>query len=121
MNKYTTRTYQIDRALIAPGNNDRTIFNATELQALADNIAANGLLQPIMIRPVADGRYEIILGERRFRAMSLLAWEKIPCIIRDVSDEEASAGDAWAALGKSFKRQECQAAARALETVLMLV
>lgn len=92
MNKYTTRTYQIDRALIAPGNNDRTIFNATELQALADNIAANGLLQPIMIRPVADGRYEIILGERRFRAMSLLAWEKIPCIIRDVSDEEASAG-----------------------------
>lgn len=89
---YTTRTYRIDYSAITPGNNDRTIFNLAELQALADNIRANGLLQPIMVRPITEGQYQIILGERRYRAIGLLGWEKVACIVRNVTDEEASAG-----------------------------
>ncbi len=92
MPDYTSRTFKIKRDQITPGKNDRTIFNPAELQALADNIATNGLLQPIMVRPVGGDRYEIILGERRYRACSLLGWDKIPCIVRDVTEEEASAG-----------------------------
>lgn len=90
--KYTTRTYQIDRVSIIPGDNDRTIFHAAELEALAENISTNGLLQPIMVRPIDSDRYQIILGERRFRAISLLGWEKVPCIVRNVTEQEASAG-----------------------------
>jgi ParB/RepB/Spo0J family partition protein len=92
MSKYTTRTYHLNRAEIIPGDNDRTVFNAAELQALADNINENGLLQPIMVRKLTNGQYQIILGERRYRATGLLGWETIPAIIRDVTDEEASAG-----------------------------
>lgn len=88
----TTRTYKLDCTAIIPGNNDRTLFNQAELQALSENIAANGLLQPIMVRPLSEGQYQIILGERRFRAIRLLGWETIPAIIRDVTEEEASAG-----------------------------
>lgn len=86
------RTYHLNRSEIIPGNNDRTIFNAGELQTLADNIAANGLLQPIMVRKLDDSRYQIILGERRYRATGLLGWATIPAVIRDVTEEEASAG-----------------------------
>lgn len=86
------RTYHIATAAITAGTNDRTIFHPAELHALADNIAANGLLQPIMVRPIGEGRYQIILGERRFRAVCLLGWEKIPAVVQDVTDEEASAG-----------------------------
>lgn len=45
-----------------------------------------------MVRPIGGDRYEIILGERRFRACSLLGWDTIPCVVREVTEEEASAG-----------------------------
>lgn len=86
-----TSVNQIDLTLIVPGNNDRTIFNQTKLQTLADNIKDNGLIQPISIRQLPDTElYQIIAGERRFRACQLAGMETIAAIILDVSDQEAS-------------------------------
>ena len=61
------------------------------LQELADSIRAQGLMQPIVIRPVSDKRYEIIAGERRWRAAQLAGLESIPAMVRDVGDDAAMA------------------------------
>lgn len=65
------------------------------LQELANSIKAQGVMQPIVVRPIADvqgqKRYEIIAGERRWRASQLAGLDKIPAVIRDVSDEAAIA------------------------------
>jgi len=61
------------------------------LRELADSIIAQGVIQPIAVRPVADQRYEIIAGERRWRAAQLAGLEVIPVVIRDVSDQAAIA------------------------------
>lgn len=61
------------------------------LQELAESIKAQGVMQPIVIRPIDTDRYEIIAGERRWRACQLAGLEKIPAIIRDVPDEAAVA------------------------------
>lgn len=61
------------------------------LQELADSIKAQGVMQPIVVRPIGDDRYEIIAGERRWRASQLAGLEKIPAVIRDVPDEAAIA------------------------------
>jgi ParB family chromosome partitioning protein len=61
------------------------------LQELADSIKAQGLMQPIVIRPISDKRYEIIAGERRWRAAQLAGLGEIPALVRDVSDEAAIA------------------------------
>jgi ParB/RepB/Spo0J family partition protein len=83
---------QVPTDRITAGLNDRETFNRSELEALAANIAANGLLQPPVYRPLADGTYQIIAGERRTRAMrDILAWPLIPAIVTDMSDEEAIA------------------------------
>lgn len=82
---------EIDIAMTVPGNNDRTIFSQKDLQALADNIKANGLIQPISVRQLPDTElYQIIAGERRFRACKLAGMEIIPAIVSDLSDEEAA-------------------------------
>jgi len=61
------------------------------LQELADSIKAQGVMQPIVVRPVGSQRYEIIAGERRWRATQLAGLADIPAIVRDVSDETAIA------------------------------
>ena len=61
------------------------------LQDLADSIKAQGVMQPIVVRPISDSRYEIIAGERRWRATQLAGLHSIPTIIRDVPDEAAIA------------------------------
>jgi ParB family chromosome partitioning protein len=61
------------------------------LQDLANSIKAQGLMQPIVLRPVGSGNYEIIAGERRWRASQLAGLDRIPALIRDVSDEAAIA------------------------------
>lgn len=61
------------------------------LQELADSIKAQGVMQPIVVRPVGDQRYEIIAGERRWRACQLAGLHTIPAVIRDVNDEAAIA------------------------------
>ena len=77
---------------IIPGKNDRTIFDEGGLRELADSIKEHGLIQPVTVRYVEDCKqFEIIAGERRFRACKLLGWQTIPAIVTVLEDEEASA------------------------------
>lgn len=69
----------------------RQQFDEVQLNELAQSIQVNGLLQPIIVRLNDDQKYEIIAGERRFRAVELLNWEKIPAIVRDYSNQESAA------------------------------
>lgn len=61
------------------------------LEELANSIRVQGVMQPIVVRPIADGRYEIIAGERRWRATQQAGLDSIPAVIRDVPDEAAIA------------------------------
>jgi len=69
----------------------RTRMDETALQELADSIREHGLLQPIVVRPVGGGLFEIIAGERRFRAAGLAQLAEVPVIVKEVSDENALA------------------------------
>ncbi len=75
--------------LIVPNpRQPRRDFSDAELQELQLSMQVSGLLQPIAVRPRTDGRFELIAGERRYRAASRLGWSTIPAYIRDVSDEQ---------------------------------
>jgi ParB family transcriptional regulator, chromosome partitioning protein len=64
-------------------------FDPEQLGELAASISANGVVQPILVRPQANGRFQLIAGERRWRASEMLHKETIPAILRQVSDEQA--------------------------------
>lgn len=64
----------------------RTRFSDEALEALAESIRASGVVQPLIVRPAGRGKYEIIAGERRWRAAQMAGVEKVPVVIRD-SDE----------------------------------
>ena len=65
-------------------------FDNEALAELAESIRANGVVQPVVVRPGADGRYKLILGERRCRASKLAGKTTIPAIVRRVSDQQAA-------------------------------
>lgn len=69
----------------------RDHFDEAKLRELADSIREKGVLQPIMVRPVKDGSgdYEIIAGERRWRAAQLARLHEVPVVVRDISDAES--------------------------------
>jgi ParB family chromosome partitioning protein len=69
----------------------RQALDQDKIQELALSIKEHGVVQPIVVRPVAGGRYEIIAGERRWRACRILGLKFIPAIIKDYGDLEASA------------------------------
>ncbi len=69
----------------------RTDMHEEALEELAKSIRAQGVMQPIVVRPISDTRYEIIAGERRWRATQLAGLDTIPAIIKPVSDESAIA------------------------------
>ena len=69
--------------------NPRRYFDEGELQELAASIRQHGIVQPVVVRPVTNGNYEIIAGERRWRASQLAGFAEIPVIIRDVDDRTA--------------------------------
>ena len=69
----------------------RIDFDEAALQELADSIKAQGVMQPIVVRSTGADRYEIVAGERRWRASQLAALDTIPAIVRDISDETAIA------------------------------
>lgn len=82
---------EIPVAAIVPNQyQPRKVFDQTEIQELAQTISEHGLLQPIVVREFRPGEYEIIAGERRFRAVKLLQWEKIPAIVEKMSDAESA-------------------------------
>jgi len=67
----------------------RSQMNGDQLAELAASISANGVVQPVLVRPLANGRYQLIAGERRWRASELAGKKTIPAILRQVSDEQA--------------------------------
>ena len=69
----------------------RREFDEEALQTLASSIKAQGVLQPVVARPLADDRYEILSGERRWRAAQMVGLDHVPVVIKDVSDEAAIA------------------------------
>jgi ParB family transcriptional regulator, chromosome partitioning protein len=69
----------------------RTRMDEPSLQELAQSIRAQGLMQPILVRQVAPGQYEIIAGERRVRAAKIAGLDEVPVLIKDVPDEAAAA------------------------------
>ena len=69
----------------------RTNMDQVALAELAESIKAQGVMQPILVRPVNDDRFEIIAGERRWRAAQLAGLSEVPALIRNVADESALA------------------------------
>lgn len=78
--------------MMQPGKyQPRIDMSEDSLDELADSIRAQGLVQPIVVRPIKGGRYEIIAGERRWRASHIAGLETVPALVRDVSDRSAIA------------------------------
>lgn len=78
--------------MIQPGKyQPRVDMSEDSLDELADSIRAQGIVQPIVVRPISGGRFEIIAGERRWRASKLANLDTIPALVRDVSDRSAIA------------------------------
>ncbi|OOY35428.1 chromosome partitioning protein ParB [Solemya velum gill symbiont] len=69
----------------------RRNFDKEKLQELADSISEQGIVQPIVVRPIGEGKYEIIAGERRWRAAQLAGLSEVPVVVRDVDDKSAMA------------------------------
>ena len=71
-------------------NQPRKNFNQKALEELAKSIEQNGIIQPILVRPMSDGSYQLIAGERRWRAARMAGLHEVPVTIREMTDEEAS-------------------------------
>src|SRR5699024_5157918 len=69
----------------------RTEISPIALEELADSIRAQGIVQPIVVRPGDDGTFELIAGERRWRAAQMVGLGEIPALVRDVPDKAAIA------------------------------
>jgi ParB family chromosome partitioning protein len=69
-------------------NQPRKSFDETELAELADSIRARGVLQPILVRPIIGGRFEIVAGERRWRAAQRVGLHVIPAVVRELNEVE---------------------------------
>lgn len=80
----------------------RTVFDDEKIEELARTIHIHGIIQPIVVREFAIGQYEIIAGERRFRAMKKLGWTEAPAIIKNLSDTETAS----VALIENLQREE---------------
>ena len=83
---------EIPIEFIQPGKyQPRAYFAEESIAELSNSIKAQGIIQPIVLRPIADERYEIIAGERRWRAAQLAGLTKVPAVIRTVDDDSALA------------------------------
>lgn len=67
----------------------RKTFDEASLSELADSIALHGVIQPLLVRPISDGGYQLIAGERRWRASRLAGLTEVPVVIREMTDSEA--------------------------------
>lgn len=88
----------------------RTIFDDDKIEELSRTIHTHGVIQPIVVRTMEDGSYEIIAGERRYRAMKKLEWVEVPAIVRDLNDKETAS----IALIENLQREELTAIEEAL-------
>src|SRR5687767_46776 len=103
--------------LIQPnGRQPRRVFDDARLAELAESIRVRGVLQPIVVRPLAGGSFELVAGERRLRAAKIAELETIPALVRDTEDWERLD----LALAENMARQDLNAveAARACATLV---
>lgn len=91
-------------------NQPRRDFDEQALSELADSIAKHGLLQPILVRPLPSGAYQIVAGERRWRACRMAELDYVPVVIKEMDDKEL----AEAALIENLQREDLNAVEEAL-------
>lgn len=97
---------EIDIDLIEPNNlQPRTRFDDAQLEELSQSIKANGIVQPLLVRKVGGLRYQIVAGERRWRAAQRAGLQRIPAVVREVPDEKMLE----LALIENIQRQELNA------------
>lgn len=104
-------------ANLQPGRyQPRTHMDEEAIKELSASIKAQGLIQPIVVRSVGEDRYEIIAGERRWRAVKLLGWETVPTVIKEYDDQTTMA----VALIENIQREDLNAMeqARALQRLV---
>ncbi len=102
----TTELQQLPVEFLTPGKyQPRKDMSQEALDDLASSIRAQGVIQPIVVRPLAKDKFEIIAGERRWRASQLAQLAEVPCIIKDVPDEAAVA----IALIENIQREDLNA------------
>ena len=98
--------FEIDIDLIEPNSfQPRMNFNEERLEELAQSIRSNGIIQPLLIRRIDGGRYQIVAGERRWRAAQRAGLSKVPCIIKEIPEEKMLE----LALVENIQRQELNA------------
>lgn len=88
----------------------RTLMEQEKLQELSDSIRQQGVISPIIVRPIAAGRFEIIAGERRYRASKMAGKKTVPAIVREVDDKSALA----MALIENMQREDLNAVEEAM-------
>jgi ParB family chromosome partitioning protein len=100
------RLVDMSPASLQPGRyQPRSQIDESAIEALADSIRSQGLIQPILARPIGPDRYEIIAGERRWRAAQKAGLKEVPVLVRDVPDEAALA----MALIENIQREDLNA------------
>ncbi|MCA1065633.1 nucleoid occlusion protein [Rossellomorea sp. AcN35-11] len=80
----------------------RTVFNDEKIEELSRTIHTHGIIQPIVVRQYGDEQFEIIAGERRYRAVQKLGWETVPAIVKNLNDTETAS----VALIENLQREE---------------
>ena len=100
----------IDIEKLVPGKDQpRRDMGAEEIDELSESIRIHGLLQPIVVRSMPDGRFEIIAGERRWRAARKAGLSEVSCIVREIDDKTAAA----CALIENIQRKDLNAMEKA--------
>ncbi len=80
----------------------RTVFDEDKIEELSRTIHIHGIIQPIVVREFEEGTFEIIAGERRWRAMKKLGWDEVPAIVKNMNDTETAS----VALIENLQREE---------------
>lgn len=94
----------------------RTVFNEDKISELALTIRTHGIIQPIIVREYSSDKFEIIAGERRWRAVQSLNWDTIPAIVKDFNDKETAS----VALIENLQREELSAIEEAVAYAKLL-
>jgi ParB family chromosome partitioning protein len=97
---------EIDIDLIEPNSfQPRTNFNEEKLEELAQSIRSNGVIQPLLVRRVGDERYQLVAGERRWRAAQRAGLLRVPCVVKEIPEDKMLE----LALVENIQRQELNA------------
>jgi ParB family transcriptional regulator, chromosome partitioning protein len=98
--------FEVDIDLIEPSSfQPRMNFDEERLEELAQSIRSNGIIQPLLIRRIDGGKYQLVAGERRWRAAQRAGLSKVPCIVREIPEEKMLE----LALVENIQRQELNA------------